>query len=146
MAMFGLGRVSQNEFEVVVQRLNLVENVTGLLGPRVATQESMMRDVVKKLSDLETRSDRHRKRMQLLDEEQPVSITAVMAEGAPLFTEQKALPPVPDATQALKKAHTRESVWIPEAIPNETVAVRLTAPEGENPFALPPLQTSAHDK
>ena len=54
--MFGLGQ-SQRNFDVFIRRLDVIENVTGNIGPRMATQESMMRDVTKKLSSLENRLD-----------------------------------------------------------------------------------------
>ena len=38
MALFGLGSVSQDKFDLVVRRVGVIENAQGLMGPRVATQ------------------------------------------------------------------------------------------------------------
>ena len=52
--MFGLGQSSKN-FDALLRRVDILENVTGNFGPRMATQEYMMRDVVKALSTLESK-------------------------------------------------------------------------------------------
>ena len=43
---------------VLLRRVDHIENAVGLLGPRMATQEYMMRDVVEQLASLESRVGR----------------------------------------------------------------------------------------
>ena len=127
-------RVTNDSVGIVTGRVEVVENNVGLTGTRSAYQDYLTRNIVERLSGVEARIDRCKQREILRDGQYAIvpfdiiavitgpaeeSITAQLADQAPMFAERpQPLPAPAPAAQAMRP------------------------PEGDetHPCALPPVQ------
>ena len=108
VAMFGSLRATYENFDNLLRRVDVIENVVGLLGLRIAARENMMRYVFRMVNEHEAHVAECKQTDSLFDvvfeAEPPLSFTAGLAEQAPLYVEGPAEeegmplePPLPPA-------------------------------------------------